>query len=250
MIRYEDRGSLRYMYCGTNVSSVMGSMHRDLPVFLADAYTDSMSAWLLFESLDELSQLHAMQLGLGPGCLTKYNHNFLKMRTTAVEIDPHVVAASRDFFLLPPNGEKLQVIVGDAAVEIAKPERQGSVDVLQVDLFDAEGQRPVLDDPEFWATCRSSLTPKGCMTANLYGESSSYDPWDSVERIRQVFSTESVWVLLPAVDTNVIVIARNLPMPQDILALVEHTNQIKSRFFLDASNWLHQLQCPLPASPA
>ncbi len=246
MIRYEDQGPYRLLFAGKISRAMQGAMHRENTTAIVVEYALSMMAWLLLADAAKLPELHAMQLGLGPGMLTKFCHNKLGMRTTAVEIDPAMVAACRDWFVLPPNGEKLQVLVGDAAIEIAKPERQGSVDVLQVDLFDAESQQPALDTVEFWSACKASLTHDGCMTVNLFGDTGNYSPWESVERIRQVFSTASVWILTPANQANLVVLARNRLLPADIGALVEHAQLLDERYQLPASALLQQLQCPLP----
>ena len=54
--------------------------------------------------------------------------------------------ACRGWFKLPPDDARLQVVIADAAVEIQRPEWQGMVDALQVDLYDHEAAAPVLDD--------------------------------------------------------------------------------------------------------
>jgi spermidine synthase len=247
MIRYEDEGPMRYMHVGNNETSVMGGMIRDCPWLPGTNFSVDMMAWMLFENLGELSQRNALQFGMGPGSITKYCHNFLKMRsTTVVELDPAMVVASRDWFLVPPNGERLNVIVGDAEVEIAKAERKGTVDALQVDMCTENFDGPAVDNIEFWTACKASLTANGCMTANLYSQVSSYNFWDSVERIQQVFSTESVWVLISTDPNSRVVIARNVPMPQDVTTLFENVNAIRSRFGLIGVDWLHRVQCPLP----
>jgi spermidine synthase len=48
-----------------------------------------------------------MQLGLGAAALTKFCHKKLRMKTTAIELNPQVVAACRLWFKLPPDDPKL-----------------------------------------------------------------------------------------------------------------------------------------------
>ena len=251
MIRYEDRGPLRLMFNGRDSQLMLGLMLREYPFMLVGEYGNSMMAWILFEELSALSARHAMQLGLGPGVLTRYCHGKLGMRTTAVEIDPLVVTACRDWFLLAPDGEKLSVVVGDAREEIARQWIKGTVDALQVDLFDSEAHRPAVDDLVFWADCKASLTPTGCMVVNVYGHHCGYDPWTTIHRIQEVFGREAVWVMHPQTVPNLIVLARNAPMPGNMVALAAHAGVLEEKFRLPASSWLTRLQCPLaPASTA
>jgi spermidine synthase len=111
----------------------------------------------LFVDLDKVGKLHAMQLGLGAASLTKFSFKHLRMKTTAIELNPQVVAACRLWFKLPADSAKLQVVLGDAA-EVAKHDHwRGQIDALQVDLYDHEAASPVLDSAEFYADCRSYL---------------------------------------------------------------------------------------------
>jgi spermidine synthase len=67
-----------------------------------------------------------MQLGLGAGSLTKFCHKVLRMKTTAIELNPQVVVACRGWFKLPADNARLQVMLADAAEEIAEPQWWGS----------------------------------------------------------------------------------------------------------------------------
>lgn len=251
MIRYEDRGPLRLMFSGRDSRIMLGVMLREYPFLIVGEYANSMMAWLLFDDISALSTRHAMQLGLGPGVLTKYCHAKLGMRTTAVEIDPVVVSACRDWFLLAPDGGNLRVVTGDARVEIARQCIQGTVDALQVDLFDSEARRPAVDDPVFWAGCKASLTPTGCLVVNLYGHNSGYDPWTTIHRIQEVFGSRAIWVMHQKTVPNIIVLARNAPMPVNMAWMSAHTGVLEKKWGLPASDWLTRLQCPLaPASTA
>src|SRR6185369_9737660 len=90
---------------------------------------------------------------------------------------------------------RLSVVLGDAAEVVAQEQRHGSVDVLQVDLYDHEAAAPVLDSEEFYADCRKLLTEDGCMTVNLFGRASSYGR--SLEKIAAVFAREALWAFRP-----------------------------------------------------
>ncbi len=62
-----------------------------------------------------------MQLGLGSAALTKFCYKKLRMKVTAIEINPQVVTACRVWFKLPRDDLRLHVIEADAAAEIKKP---------------------------------------------------------------------------------------------------------------------------------
>jgi hypothetical protein len=123
-----------------------------------------MFGWLLFFPPAEVKGAHAMQLGLGAGTITKFCYKKLKMTCTAVELNPGVLHACRGWFRLPPDDERLRVVLADASLEIQKDEWRGTVDALQVDLYDEEAAAPVLDTPDFYRNCRELLTQQGCMT--------------------------------------------------------------------------------------
>ncbi len=89
-------------------------------------YVQRMVAWLLFTPADEdLTALQAVQLGLGAAALTKFHYKTLGMRTTAIEINPQVIAACRGWFKLPPDNERLQVLQADAGQAIRPPRLAG-----------------------------------------------------------------------------------------------------------------------------
>ena len=58
-------------------------------------YIQRMMVWMLMRPSRELTQGHAVQLGLGAATITRHCHGVLRMdRVTAVEINPAVVGRS------------------------------------------------------------------------------------------------------------------------------------------------------------
>jgi spermidine synthase len=100
----------------------------------------------------------------------------------------------------------LRVVLADAALEIQSDEWRGTVDALQVDLYDEHAAAPVLDTPDFYRHCRDLLSPQGVMTVNLFGRSSSYPA--SVEKICAAFGEDAVWAFKPTREGNAIVLAQ------------------------------------------
>ena len=233
-VNFSDWGDIRYLHLGTEW--VQGSMKRDAPFEIELEYVQRMMAWLLFVEPASVAARHAMQLGLGAATLTKFCRKRLRMRTTAIELNPQVVAACRGWFKLPADDGKLEVVIADAAAEIRRPKWQGTVDALQVDLYDHEAAAPVLDSKDFYADCRALLTEDGCMTVNLFGRSSSYER--SLEKISAVFGMDAVWAFRPTREGNTVVLARRPPAVPKRGALADCAQTIQTRWSLPAPKWL------------
>lgn len=233
-VNFSDWGDIRYLHLGTEW--VQGSMKMDAPYEIELEYVQRMMAWLLFVDGKTVASRHAMQLGLGAATLTKFCRKTLRMRTTAVELNPQVVSACRGWFKLPADDTKLRVVIADAAVEIRKPEWHGTVDALQVDLYDHEAAAPVLDSEDFYADCRALLTEDGCMTVNLFGRSSSYER--SLEKIAGAFGADAVWAFKPTREGNTVVLAQRTPNRPKRDALAERAQTIQTRWGLPAPKWL------------
>ena len=233
-VNFSDWGDVRYLHLGTEW--IQGSMKLDAPFEIQLEYVQRMMAWLLFVEPSSVMNRHAMQLGLGAAALTKFCRKQLRMRTTAIELNPQVLAACRGWFKLPPDDAKLQVITADAAVEIRKAKWQESVDALQVDLYDHEAAAPVLDTEDFYRDCRKLLTEDGCMTVNLFGRSSSYER--SLEKIVAAFGEKAVWAFRPTREGNTVVLAQREPSRPSRATLAERAQTIQTRWGLPAPKWL------------
>jgi spermidine synthase len=233
-VNFSDHGDIRYLHLGTEW--IQGSMRLDDPYTIDLDYVQRMMAWLLFVEPQTVAKRHAMQLGLGAASLTKFCHKKLRMKTTAIELNPQVVAACRLWFKLPKDDSRLSVILGDAQQVVAHEHWRGQVDALQVDLYDHEAAAPVLDSEAFYRDCRTLLTDDGCMTVNLFGRSSSYER--SVQRIRAAFGDEAVWAFRPTREGNTVVLALRTPAHPVRAQLSGRADVIESRWNLPARKWL------------
>ncbi len=233
-VNFSEHAGVRYLHLGSEW--IQGSMRVDDPFEIDLEYVQRMMAWLLFVEPASVAGRHAMQLGLGAASLTKFCRKKLRMATTAIELNPQVVAACRLWFKLPADDARLSVIVGDAAEVAAHPHWQGKVDALQVDLYDEEAAAPVLDSAGFYADCRKLLTEDGCMTVNLFGRASSYDR--SVEKILEAFGAKAVWAFKPTREGNTVVLAQRAPSRPARAALIERAEVVQSRWGLPAVKWL------------
>ncbi|MEY2735340.1 MAG: hypothetical protein RLZ58_749 [Pseudomonadota bacterium] len=237
-VHFSDHGRVRYLHLGTEW--VQGSMRLDAPDEIDLDYVQRMMAWLLFVDAATVPARHAMQLGLGAGALTKFCRRRLRMKTTAIELNPQVVAACRLWFKLPADDIKLSVVLGDAAEVAAHEHWRGQVDALQVDLYDHEAAAPVLDSAAFYADCRRLLSDDGCMTVNLFGRQSSYGR--SLQRIVSAFGEEAVWAFRPTREGNAVVLALRTPVQPRRGELAARADIVRERFGLPAQRWLRVLR--------
>jgi len=233
-VNFSDYGDVRTLHLGTEW--VQGSMLLNSPFEIELEYVQRMMAWLLFVPPSSVAKRHCMQLGLGAAALTKFSRKKLRMCTTVIEINPQVVSACRFWFKLPPDDERLKVIIGDAAVHVRDPEWIGTVDGLQVDLYDQDAAAPVLDSQDFYADCRKLLNDEGCMTVNLFGEDSSYP--QSLEKIKAAFGADAVWAFRPTREGNTVVLAQRTASRPDKALLAERAAAIQTRWGLPAAKWL------------
>ena len=241
-VTISEDSEVRFLHLGTEW--IQGSMLLDAPFDIELDYVQRMMGWLLFVAPDTVPQRRAMQLGLGSAAATKFCFKKLRMATTAIEINPQVLAVCRTWFKLPPDTARLQVVIADAAEAIRRAEYTGTIDALQVDLYDHEAAAPVLDSPSFYADCRSALSDEGCMTVNLFGRDASYER--SVESIVAAFGANAVWAFKPTREGNAIVLAQRTASRPSRMELLARAELIQERWGLPAVKWLRIFK---PVSP-
>ncbi len=242
-VNFSDAGGVRFLHLGTDW--VQGSMLIDSPFDIELEYVQRMMAGLLFMDAPSVAKKHAMQLGLGSAALTKFCYKKLRMKTTAIELNPQVIAACHGWFKLPRDDLRLRVIEADAADEITKPLHHGTVDMLHVDLYDHEAAGPVLDSEAFYEDCHQLLAEDGIMTVNLFGRNSNYPK--SLIRIAEAFGPQAVWAFKPTREGNTVVLAQREPGRPDRDTLLQRAGVIESRWSLPARKWL-RLFAPVVAS--
>lgn len=235
-VTLSEEDGVRYLHFGTEW--VQGAMRLRKPDWLELEYAQQMMAWMLFIE----SPNHIVQLGLGSAALTKFCHvNFPETRTTAIELNPSVIAICRTMFKLPASDDRLNVIEADAMDYAMDPTHRGTVDALQVDLYDATARGPVLDTPAFYRACAATLTPHGIMTINLFGDHPSYKK--NLDAMRPFFGAV---ICLPEVhDGNVIAIAFKTAPVLEFKRLYERAAQIADETRLPAASWVNGLKAGL-----
>ena len=239
-----ESAGVRYLHLGT--PWVQGAMRIDEPLAIELEYVRRMMVWMLARDGASFAGAHAVQLGLGAGAITRFCSKRLRMRTTAVELNPGVVAACRHWFRLPAPAPEFDVLVMDAQRFVDDARRRGSADALCVDLYDHEAASPVLDSAAFYRACFDLLAAGGAMTVNLFGHRASFET--SIRRIAAAFGAESVLTVQPTKEGNTVVLAmKHVTLPgRD--ALARRAENIETRWQLPARKWLRMLRPVAPAA--
>ena len=233
MITLLEGGGLRSLHFGT--PAVQGVMRIARPYDIELEYVQQMMMWLLFRR----EAGHIVQLGLGAATLTKFcHHRLAPARVTAVELDTDVIDTCRRHFCLPPDDERLAVLHMDAWNYVSDPARRRSIDVLQVDLYDAQAHSPALGSEAFYTACARNLTDDGLMTVNLYCDWPEH--LDHLHRMETAF--EAVAWLPEVHDGNIVAIAFKRAPSVDFEVLRQRAAAIRNELGLPAESWVTGLE--------
>jgi spermidine synthase len=231
-VTLSEQDGVRYLHFGTEW--VQGAMRIRKPDWPELEYAQQMMAWMLWNP----APARIAQLGLGTATLTKYCYKqFPQAEVTAIELNPSVIAICASMFKLPPDDARLHVLEMDAQEYVDDRANHGTLDVLQVDLYDATARGPVLDTPEFYQACNDCLTEDGIMTVNLFGDHPSY-----AKNIKAMKFAFAQLICLPQVhDGNVVAIAFKRRRAIDLAALGERAPQIVAETKLPAKAWVKSI---------
>jgi spermidine synthase len=187
----------------------------------------------------------ALMIGLGGGSLAKFLfRNLRRTRTKVVELDARVVAAAREHFALPPDGERLTVEVGDGA-EALEPE---CCDVLMIDAFEDELHVPRLASREFYDGAFLALKEPGALVVNFMDDDPKFDL--TLERLELAFG--GAVVVMPALyDPNIIAFAlKGAPPRVPWRSLRERAARLESRLKLPFARYVSRLRAMNPCTAA
>jgi spermidine synthase len=228
-ITLSEHDGVRYLHFGTEW--VQGAMRIRKPDWPELEYAQQMMAWMLFIDAPR----HVAQLGLGTAALTKCCYRqFPEAQVTAIELNPAVIGVCASMFKLPPNDERLHVLEMDALDFVNDAANHGTLDALQVDLYDATARGPVLDSAEFYSACAACLAPHGIMTVNLFGDHPSYAK--NVKAMK--FAFEHVICLPEVHDGNVVALAFQRRPALESEALAARALDIVAATKLPAKSWV------------
>jgi spermidine synthase len=227
-----DSAGMRHLYF--DLKAVQSSMRLDAPDTLVTAYARKMMSFLLFNRAPR----RILMIGLGGGSLVKFCHRHLpETHLTVVEIDPDVIAL-REWFHIPPDDDRLQVILGDGAEFVQRGD--WVADILLIDAFDRGGVAPALASTRFYAEVFRRLAPNGLLVMNLAGERTRYGA--HFEALCEVCPGQVL--LVPVVsDGNLLIFAFAQPARVSTLDLLEATaEELQIEFALEFPQFLERLR--------
>ena len=180
-IDIREEAGVRTLHFGSDW--IQGAMRIARPWNLELEYTKEMMASLLLRDETRFPR-KVLLIGLGAASLTKFLYrNYPLAKLTVVEIEPAVVAAARQFFKLPEDPLRLNLVIDDGLEYVLQSDKNW--DLILVDGFDADARAGALDTLPFYQAARSRLTHNGIMAVNLLGRSKGYKA--SLERIQTAF---------------------------------------------------------------
>ena len=180
-IDIREEAGVRTLHFGSDW--IQGAMRIARPWNLELENTKEMMASLLLREESRVPR-KVLLIGLGAASLTKYLYrNYPLAKLTVVEIEPAVVAAARQFFKLPDDPLRLNLVIGDGVEFVMSNDK--TWDLILVDGFDSEARAGGLDTLPFYQAAQARLSDNGIMAVNLLGRSKGYKA--SVERIQTAF---------------------------------------------------------------
>jgi spermidine synthase len=180
-INIKEEAGVRTLHFGSDW--IQGAMRIARPWNLELDYTKEMMAGLLLRETRHFPRT-VLLIGLGAASLTKFLYRHYPLaKLTVVEIEPAVVAAARQFFKLPEDPLRLNIVIADGVEYIASSNK--TWDLILVDGFDADARAGALDSGPFYLAARAHLSNRGIMAVNLLGRSRGFKA--SVARIEEAF---------------------------------------------------------------
>lgn len=164
-IDISEQAGVRYLHFGS--TWIQGAMRIARPWNLELEYTREMMAALLLRE-DNRYPRHVLLIGLGAASLTKFLYkNYPLTHLTIVEIEPAVVAAARQFFKLPEDDKRINLIIGDGVDYVFNTDKK--FDLILVDGFNKHAHPGGLNTLPFYQACRTRLSEEGIISVNLLG---------------------------------------------------------------------------------
>jgi len=179
---------------------IQGAMRIARPWNLELEYTREMMTALLLRDAPR----KVLVIGLGAASLTKFLYRNLPLaHLTVVEIEPSVVAAARQFFKLPEDPRRINIVIGDGAEYVL--DKHKKFDLILQDGFDENAQSGALDTLPFYQICRTRLSEDGILVVNLLTRSNHrYNA--NIKRLAEAFD-DRVLVFPSCESGNAIAIA-------------------------------------------
>lgn len=165
-IEIREKNGIRQLYFDAS-PCLQGAMRVSHPWNLELEYTRTMMAGLLLRD-ESIFPRNVLLIGLGAASLTKFLYrNYPLARLTVVEIEPDMVDVARNYFGLPDDPARINIVIGDGAEYVLTTDRE--YDWILVDGFNEHAHPGGLNEPRFYEACRARLAERGLLAVNLIG---------------------------------------------------------------------------------
>jgi spermidine synthase len=168
-IDIREKDGLRTLHFETE--RVQGAMRLARPWELVLEYTREMMACLLLRD-ENIFPRRILLIGLGAGSQAKFLYRHCPLaQLTVVEIEPRVVAMARQYFELPDDPARLNIVIGDGFEFMQNTDQ--TFDLILVDGFNEHAHPGELNTLPFYRACRARLNKQGLLAVNLIGLSNN-----------------------------------------------------------------------------
>ncbi|MDR4514066.1 polyamine aminopropyltransferase [Nitrosomonas sp.] len=218
-----------------NGSMVQSSMRIAAPNELELVYTQCMMGFLLFYPKPE----KILMIGLGGGSLVKFvYHHMPETRITVAEVNPQVIAAAYQYFELPQENDRFEIIVAEGGQFVVM--QSISPDVIMVDGFDDDYQIPSLCSQEFYDQTRQMLNKNGMLVVNLLSRDKQVKTL--LQRIERSFNGHLI-AMMTEIRGNLIVFAfKNNPGKFSWKSIRKTANKLEKQYPLPFAEFVSKLQ--------
>ena len=221
---------------------VQGAMRIARPWSLELEYTRDMVAGLLLRAPADWPR-RILLIGLGAGSLAKFLYRYLPdSRITVVEINPQVEFVARQYFRLPDDPRRLEIVIGCGAEYLLSG--GPAFDYILCDGFDPEARAGALDTEPFYLASRARLTDNGLFCVNLLNHDRRLPL--SRSRLEAAFDRQTAFFgACPG--GNTIAFARgDRPVDVSLNALRERAQTLKAASHLNLLPSIARLQLGVP----
>ena len=218
-----------------NGSMVQSAMRISAPNELELVYTQCMMGFLLFHPKPE----KILMIGLGGGSLAKFiYHHMPDTRMTIIETNPQVIAAAFQFFELPEENERFEIITAEGDQYIA--EKPNTADIIIVDGFDDDYQVPSLCSQEFYNQTRQSLNRNGILVTNLLSRDKQLKTY--LQRLENSFNGHIIAMMAEIMGNLIVFAFKNNPGKHSWKSIRKNALKLEKQYSLSFSEFVTKLQ--------
>ncbi|MCB1984093.1 MAG: polyamine aminopropyltransferase [Burkholderiales bacterium] len=218
-----------------NGSMVQSAMRIAAPNELELVYTQCMMGFLLFHPKPE----NILMIGLGGGSLAKFvYHHMPDTCLTVIETNPQVIAAAFQYFELPDENDRFEIITAEGSQYIAR--HSEAADIIMVDGFDDDYQISSLCSQEFYDETQRTLNRNGILVTNLLSRDKQLKTY--LQRIENSFSG-NILAMMAEIKGNLIVFAfKNKPGKHSWKSIRKNALKLENKYPLAFSEFVTKLQ--------